>query len=192
MPEPDNALLPRPRPWRLGLLTALRITFSLTALFAAYYLIPARDYRAGSDVPWLLVALAVFAVVVGIQVPIIVRSAHPILRATETLALAVPTFLLVFARAYLSASLSDPSSFTEVLDRTGALYFSVTCFATVGFGDIVADTNPMRLLVTAQMLLDLVVLGVVVRVLASAARRGVAERVRPLGVPEKGQAPRRS
>ena len=94
----------------------------------------------------------------------------------ETLALAVPVFLLIFARSYLSASLTDPSSFTEVLDKTGALYFAVTCFATVGFGDIVASSNPMRLLVTVQMLLDLVVLGVVVRLFIMAAQRGVADR----------------
>ncbi|HKH55331.1 MAG TPA: ion channel [Propionibacteriaceae bacterium] len=49
-------------------------------------------------------------------------------------------------------------------------------FATVGFGDIVAQTNDMRMLVTVQMLLNLAVLGLMIRLLTTAAQRGVARR----------------
>jgi formate hydrogenlyase subunit 4 len=149
---------------------------SLCALFAAYYLIPAPQ-RGHSDIPWLLLALALFGVVVAVQLYAIVRSTHPMIRAAETIALTIPAFLLIFARSYLSGSLSDPSAFSETLDKTTALYFTVSCFATVGFGDIVASSNPMRGLVIIQMLLDLVMLGVVVKLFASAARRGTATRV---------------
>jgi voltage-gated potassium channel len=87
-----------------------------------------------------------------------------------------PLYLLIFSRIYLSNSLSEPSTFTETLDNTTALYFTVTVFATVGFGDIVAQTNGTRLLVTVQMLLNLVLLGLVIRLVTAAARRGVARR----------------
>ena len=83
-------------------------------------------------------------------------------------------YLLLFARIYLSNSLNDQSAFTEPLNLVTALYFTVTVFASVGFGDIYPETDSMRLLVTAQMLLNLIVFGVVIRLLASAARRGVA------------------
>ena len=79
-------------------------------------------------------------------------------------------------RIYLSSSLNNPSAFNQPLDNTTALYFTVTVFATVGFGDIVAQTNNTRLLVTLQMLLNLAVLGVVIRLITSAAQRGVARR----------------
>jgi hypothetical protein len=62
------------------------------------------------------------------------------------------------------------------LNVVTALYFTVTVFASVGFGDIFAQTDSMRLLVTVQMMLNLVVFGAVIRLLASAARRGVARR----------------
>ncbi len=88
----------------------------------------------------------------------------------------VPLFLLIFARIYLSNSLTDPEAFTSPLDNTTALYFTVTVFATVGFGDIVAQTNGMKLLVTLQMLLDLAVLGLAIKLLTSAAQRGVQRR----------------
>jgi hypothetical protein len=162
--------------WKRGLLVLLRVSLSLSLLFAAYYLIPARSSHEGTDLPWLILQLCVFGVIVGVQVPAIVKAKYPILRAVEALAVIVPLYLLIFARIYLSSSLNDPSVFSRPLDHTAALYFTVTVFASVGFGDIVAQTNDMRLLVTAQMLLNLVVLGLVIRVLTMAARRGVARR----------------
>jgi voltage-gated potassium channel len=162
--------------WRVGLLVLLRVTLSVSVLFAAYFLIPTKTSVRASDAPWLILELCVFGVVVGVQLPAIVRSHHPVLRAVEAIAVLIPLYLLIFARVYLSNSLSDPSAFSEPLDRTSGLYFTVTVFATVGFGDIVAQGNAMRLLVTLQMLLNLAVLGLVIRLLTSAARRGVARR----------------
>ena len=64
----------------------------------------------------------------------------------------------------------DPATFTQPLTRTDSLYFTVTIFATVGFGDIAAVSESGRLIVTAQMVLDLLALGLVVRVFLTAAR----------------------
>ncbi len=173
MPESRRAA------WRLGVLVMIRVTVSVIVLFGAYFLIPTRNSSDGSDVPWLILDLCVFAAVVGFQVPAIVNAKHPIVRAVESLAVLVPLYLLLFARIYLSNSLHDPSGFNQPLDNITALYFTVTVFATVGFGDIVARTDSMRLLVTVQMLLNLVVLGVVIRLIASAARRGMAKKGEP-------------
>src|SRR4029079_9752705 len=60
-----------------GLLVVVRILLSVSVLFAAYYLLPIRNKGQGSDVPWLLLEMAVFAVVVGIQVPAIVNAKYP-------------------------------------------------------------------------------------------------------------------
>ena len=180
MTEPAPTVLPAGRHiWKAGIFAALRATLSVTALFAAYFLIPTRSAGEGSDVPWLVLELGVFAAIVGVQVPAIVKAKYPILRAVEALAVLVPLFLLIFARIYLASSLDDPSHFTQPLNITTALYFTVTVFASVGFGDIVAQTDSMRMLVTVQMLLNLVVFGLVIRVVASAARRGVARRGPP-------------
>ena len=48
----------------------------------------------------------------------------------------VPLFLVLFAAAYYMMSQSDASNFTSPLTRSDALYFTVTIFSTVGFGDI--------------------------------------------------------
>ncbi len=70
-------------------------------------------------------------------------------------------------------------AFTESLDQTRALYFTVSVFSTVGFGDITPWTDTARLIVSAQMLLDLVVIGAGVRLIFSAARSRVASTPAP-------------
>ena len=162
--------------WKLVLFMLLRMALSVSALLLAYFLIPTKNPGRSADWPWLTLQLCVFGVIVGIQVPAIVKAKYPVLRAVEVLGVVVPLYLLIFARIYLANSLGDPTSFTQSLDKVTALYFTVTVFASVGFGDIVARTNGMRLLVTVQMMLNLVVFGVVIRLVTAAARRGVARR----------------
>jgi hypothetical protein len=57
------------------------------------------------------------------------------------------------------------------LTRFDAVYFTVTVLATVGFGDIAAVTQTARILVTIQMLADLVLIGFVAKVLLGAAQQ---------------------
>ena len=107
------------------------------------------------------------------QVRAITRNAHPAVRAIEALATTAPLFLLLFAVSYYLLAQDDPASFsTGTLTRTDALYFTVTVFATVGFGDISPTSQIARRLVTAQMILDLVVLGLGIRIFVGAVQRG--------------------
>jgi hypothetical protein len=47
----------------------------------------------------------------------------------------------------------------------------VTTFSTVGFGDITATSETARVVVTVQMVLDLLVLGLGIRVFIGAVKR---------------------
>jgi voltage-gated potassium channel len=77
---------------------------------------------------------------------------------------------LLFSLLYVGLAQANPASFTKPLDRVSALYFTDTVLSTVVFGDIAAETDLARLVVTIQMLLDLTLLAVVVRVFFSAAK----------------------
>jgi hypothetical protein len=90
-----------------------------------------------------------------------------------------PLFLLLFAASYYILSADDAATFTEALSRSDALYLTVTIFATVGFGDISAQSETARLFVTVQMLLDLVILGLGLQVLLGAVKRGKANPDEP-------------
>jgi heme/copper-type cytochrome/quinol oxidase subunit 2 len=159
----------------------LRAAGSTIALVVIYYLLPLNRPSTGSAVTMLVVGLVVFIGLVALQVRSIVRSPFPGLRAIEALATSVPLFLLLFAATYdVMASLSA-SSFTQPLTRTDALYFTVTVFATVGFGDIAAKTEAARLVVTGQMIADLIIIGLGVRVIVGAVRRGRQRRPEDAG-----------
>lgn len=67
-------------------------------------------------------------------------------------------------------------SFTASMDKIGAMYFTVTVFSTVGFGDITAKTDLARSLVTIQMLFNLVVIGLAAKVIFGAVDLGQKKR----------------
>jgi hypothetical protein len=56
-----------------------------------------------------------------------------------------------------SGTTSRWEGFAGPLTRTDALYFTVTVFPTVGFGDITARSETARIVVTGQMIADLVI-----------------------------------
>ncbi len=156
------------------------ITISVTwvVLIAMYYLMPVGTSGRGELVR-LVVGLAVVVVVLIWQVREILRADFPGFKAVEALAVIVPLFLLVFSYIYLSMSHSSSSTFSENLNHVKAMYFTVTVFSTVGFGDITPKTDTARIIVSVQMLIDLVIIGAGVRLLISAAKTGLARRQQP-------------
>jgi voltage-gated potassium channel len=67
-------------------------------------------------------------------------------------------------------SLQTPAAFSEDLDRVDALYFTMTVFATVGFGDITPVTRAARAVVTIQMVANLLVLTLLLRLVTRAVQ----------------------
>ena len=95
------------------------------------------------------------------------------MRAVEALAATAPLLLLFFAATYFVMAEADADNFSvETLTRTDSIYFTVTVFSTVGFGDITATSQAARSLVTIQMLLNLLVLGLGIRVYTGAVEAG--------------------
>lgn len=170
-PGPDA----RP-PYRRIARSLLRATGSTVALVAVYYLLPLDHSSAGAAVTILAIGLAVLIGLVAFQVRSILRSRFPALRAVEALATSVPLFLLLFASAYAVMAAMSASNFGERLTHTDALYFTVTVFSTVGFGDIAAKTEAARLVVTSQMIADLLVIGLGLRIILGAVTRGRQQR----------------
>ena len=157
-----------------------RIVGSATALVAIYYVLPLTQSSAW-PITILVIGLAVFIALVACQVRSIIRSPFPGLRAIEALATSVPLFLLLFAGSYVVMSAMSDSSFDTQLTHTDGLYFTITVFSTVGFGDITAKTQAARLLVTGQMIANLVILGLAVKVIVGAVgrRRADADGIQP-------------
>ena len=151
---------------------------TVIALIALYYTLP-LDHVDDPEVGVVLVAglLAIVGLCTW-QVRAIQRARYPGVQAIEGLAFAVPLFLLLFATGYYVLASVTPGAFTELVNRTDALYFTVTVFSTVGFGDIAPVTQPARVAVLVQMVADLLVLGVLLRAVTGAVQSGRARQHR--------------
>jgi voltage-gated potassium channel len=155
----------------------IRFVVIFVGVIGAYYLLP---LGGGSGTAEAIARLAAGAVIfVGImvfEVRRIVKADLPELRAVESLALAVPFFLTTYAAAYVTLSAVSPGSFSQPLNRTGGLYFSIVTFGTVGYGDIAPVTDLARILVSTQVLGDLVFIALVLRIVATASRLTLERR----------------
>jgi voltage-gated potassium channel len=151
----------------------LRALLSASVLVALYYLLPLDGRGSGiSEFARIVLGALLFLGLMTWNVKAITQSDNPGLRALEGLMVVVPLFILLFASVYFIISNGDDSQFTEALSRSDALYFTVTIFATVGFGDISPQSEAARLLTSGQMILDLVILGLGVRIILEAVQRG--------------------
>ena len=151
--------------------TFLRAAGSTGALVAAYYLLPLDRSSTWSAVTILAIGVAALIALTAFHVRRIVASRYPALRAVEALATSVPFALLLFASTYFMMENISANNFSESLTRTDALYFTVTVFTTVGFGDITPKTQGARLVVTGQMITDLLIIGLVVQVIVGTVKR---------------------
>jgi voltage-gated potassium channel len=161
---------------RLIIRAVLRGVATTTVLVVLYYLLP-LDRPWGTDTGVrLLIGLLVFAGMTVWQVRAIIGARYPGLRAAEALGVIIPLYLLLFASTYFVMERASAANFTQPLTRTDALYFSVTVFTTVGFGDIAAKSETARVALIVQMLADLALLGAGARLLLGAVRRGQQRR----------------
>jgi voltage-gated potassium channel len=151
---------------------ALRALGNTAALVAIYYLLPLDHTSTWIAATILVIGLVAFIALVIFQVRWIIRSRFPGLRAVEALATSLPLFLLLFSGTYVVMAAVSASNFGEKLTHTDALYFTVTVFTTVGFGDITAKSQGARILVTGQMVFDLIILGIGAKIILGAVTRG--------------------
>lgn len=166
---------------RQVLLASVRSLATAALLVTAYYLLPMDSAFTATTVLVLLGGIAAVAGLLAWQIYQITLAPQPGLKAMEAMAITVPLFILLDATACFLLEHTTPGSFSEPLSRTDALYFAMTVFSTVGFGDITARSETARLLTTGQITLNLLLLGVAARLLANAVQRGRERRDQPAG-----------
>lgn len=144
-------------------------------IVVGYFLLPMS--RLDASLSLLLgCGLAVVTLLLWWQIREIARSPYPRIKAIGALATSVPLFLAVFATTYFLMGQADPEHFSESLTRLDSAYFTVTVFATVGFGDISPVSPAARAVATIQMLGDLVVVGLVAKTLLGAVQHSLSHR----------------
>lgn len=184
-PEPRNgtgtgaskpAPLTAPQRRRLLLMAVLRSLVSVVVLLSVYFLLPLSNISETRSIIGFVIGLLVMVVVLALQTRLIVNSAYPLVRAVEALSTTVPLFLLIFATAHFLIESQQPGSYSSPMTRLDALYFTITTFATVGYGDIAPIAELARLAALLQMVLGLILVGVIARVITGAAELGLRRR----------------
>lgn len=144
-------------------------------LVAALALLPFRG-------PWWWVGAAVGAVLVATIIPVAVRrlrrvltSERPDFEAVEALVQLLSMLVIGFAAVYFALN-HDHTQLAGLETRVDAVYFTVVTLSTVGFGDMHPTSQAARLVVTLQIVFNLLILGVAVRAFTRAARRRLDER----------------
>jgi voltage-gated potassium channel len=163
-------------PRRTGAAVVTRGLLSAIFMVVVYYRAPLDrplDFRI---LLWLGGGLIGLAAALAWQVRSIMRSDTPRLQAVEAVAIGLPFLLLLYASVYSVMSLDQPHSFTQELGRTDALYFTMTVFTTVGFGDITPATEVARIIVMTQMVVGLLTVGIVAKLLFGAVQVAVERR----------------
>lgn len=143
---------------------------------AAYVTLPLSGDRIG-------VGLAAGVVLVACAVPVlrgvlrrVNTSERPLFDALYFLVALGTLAIVVPAAAYVATEDISPDSFDGLETKIDAVYFTVTTMSTVGFGDITAQSQGARLLVTAHIILSIVVLGSMFKIVTRLVGLRVTER----------------
>ncbi|MGD9531270.1 potassium channel family protein [Pseudonocardia sp.] len=147
-----------------------RSLLSTVLMVVVYYRTPLEHRIDAWIVTWFLAGLVALALALAWQVQSILRSRTPKLQAASTIAVGLPFLLLLYSSVYTVMSVDDPANFSEPLGHTDALYFTMTVFSTIGFGDITPVTEAARVIVMTQMVIGLLAVGVVAKLLFGAAK----------------------
>jgi len=164
-------------PIRVILLILLRTFLILGGTLVLYALVPIDGTAATAAITFAAGAGLVGVLYVFFrQFDRIERAERPGAAALEALLNVAGLYLTLFAFIYVSLSASSADSFSEPLDKVAGIYFSVTILATVGFGDIAPKTDVAQLLVTLQMILNIILLGTAVKMLTLSAKHATSKR----------------
>lgn len=157
----------------------LRTVAALVFLLVAYYQAPLDQPLTATTGLLFAGSLLLLALALVVQVRAILFSETPVLRAVRTLVIGMPMLLVVFAATYVTIAGEQPGAFSEPLSRTDGLYFTVTTFATVGYGDISPVTELARVVVTIQMVVGIIAVGLIAKVVLGAVNLARARNSAP-------------
>jgi len=155
---------------RHTLAMGVRTVVVLVLLLVTYYQAPLDQPLTLTTGLLFAGALLLLTLALVVQVRGILGSSTPLLRAIRTLVIGMPVLLVIFAATYVTIAEQQAGAFSEPLNRTDGLYFTVTTFATVGYGDIAPVTQLARILVTVQMVVGLIAVGVIAKLVLGAVQ----------------------
>lgn len=156
----------------------LRPLVSLLGILVVFYAVPIGRLAWGAETVVAVLVTLVGVVLLGWAIAGQVRrqlTGGPEVRVDILLTL-LSLVAVVFALGYLLLEDASPGQFVGLQTRTDALYFTLSTLATVGFGDVHAQGQVARALVSMQIVFDVVFVAALVATLTGRLRYRAAER----------------
>jgi voltage-gated potassium channel len=169
---------------RIDLLDVLLIP---VLVFAGYAIAP-LDSRL-----WLGITVSLTAIVLCI--PLLARRARavrvshtPLVDALRAIAVFGAVLIVAFASMHYSIAFHGNNEYSGISTKLDAVYYTVTTLSTVGYGDITANGQVARLVVTTNILFNLIALGIGLRLVTHAAQQRFQEKGTRLVTPPADEA----
>jgi voltage-gated potassium channel len=159
---------------------------ALAGVLVAYY---AGEVPSNWDIVLAALGLVaglgalVFVVVRQVQLMAQYEAGDPSVRL-DVLVVVVFAVVPLFSLGYYAIEQGDSGQFADLATKTDALYFALSTLATVGFGDVHATGQLARILVSVQIVFDLLFVAFVVSVLTAQIRARAAGRQTGAGTQE--------
>lgn len=176
----------RSHAWPVTLLV-LRTLGALVVIAWLYSWVPVEGLTGRGVAFGGIFVLVVFGANLAWQLHRISKSRYPLAEGGLAVASVAVVSVLAWALVYLSLSDGSPDSFNVQLDKTSSYYFAVTVLGTVGFGDIHAVSRTAMLLVSTQILTNLLIVTAALRLVFAAGQRVASAR--SSASPGTGQQP---
>ena len=173
---------------RTIVLAVVRSLVVVILIVVAYFTLPFTQPLGAGPVAGVVIGLILVATILTLQIRATMQSPYPGMRAFQSLASSGPFFLILFATAHYLIGRSSTHSYSQTMTRLDALYFTLTVFTTVGFGDIAPVSELARIVTIMQMIGDLLLIFVIVRVLFGAVKVGIERRSRSANATPRPQA----
>lgn len=142
-----------------------RPLLTFLGLLIAYYAFPVE---IGESVAVTVLSLLLTAAGIGLVVYLMtvelrqVRRGQKLIRL-QTVALMLVFLVMAFSMGFFLLNLVDPHQIDGLETRTDALYFVLSTMATVGFGDVHAEGQFARGMVSCMIVFNIVVVAALAR-----------------------------
>lgn len=127
-------------------------------MLVAYYAVPISE-RGGELVVGLVVAIVAVVLVAWAILGQYRRQLQgEEVASLQSLALLAVLAVSLFSLGFLLLQDASPEEFVGLVTKTDALYFSLSSISTVGYGDVHAAGQTARVLVSVQLVFNLIFL----------------------------------
>jgi hypothetical protein len=136
----------------------------LAGLLVAYYAFPLRlDSTSGTVFSVLLTALGLGALAWTLGSELVHTRRGGEGRSTRVLIFLLILLVMMFSLTFFLVNHVDPDQIIGLETRTDALYFTLSTMATVGYGDVHAEGQVARVLASALIIFNVVVVASLAR-----------------------------